>query len=80
MKSNAYSTNATVFPCKNNKYKIFVMDPDEYEGILSKSASDDERLDLGVYIRVFFANITEHEVADYDQIWFPETMIKSHKN
>jgi hypothetical protein len=25
--SKAYSTQVTVLPCKNNKYKIFIMDP-----------------------------------------------------
>lgn len=36
------------------------MDSEEYEGILQKSASDEDRLDLGVYLRVFFANVSDH--------------------
>lgn len=57
LKSSAYSTKITVLPCKDNKYKIFILDSEEYEGILDKAVDDDDRLDLGVYLRVFFANV-----------------------
>jgi len=57
LKSSAYSTKITVLPCKDNKYKIFILDSEEYEGILDRAVDDDDRLDLGVYLRVFFANV-----------------------
>lgn len=71
LKSSAYSAKITVLPCRENKYKMFVLDSEEYEGILQKSDGEENRLDLGVYLRVFFANLVEHEVADYDHIWLP---------
>lgn len=41
LKSSAYSSRITVLPCKNNiKYKIFVLDSEEYDGLRQKKLED----------------------------------------
>ena len=40
LKSSAYSTRMNVLGCKSSKYKIFVMDSEEYDGLRKKSPSE----------------------------------------
>jgi hypothetical protein len=71
LKSSAYSSHITVLPCRDSKYKVFVMDSEEYEGILGRAVDEEDRIDVGVYLRVFFANVVEHELAPYEHVWLP---------
>lgn len=47
------------------------MDSEEYEGILGRAVDEEDRIDVGVYLRVFFANVVEHELAPYEHVWLP---------
>lgn len=80
LNSTAYSSKITVFPCKENKYKIFILDSHEFEDLLKNSEKNSDRIEIGVYLKVFFANIADHQVADYDYVWIPETDIDLDKN
>ena len=70
-----------MLPCKSTKYKIFVLDSEEYDGLRKESIEGgEEKIDLGIYLRVFFANVESHEKLAYGSIWLPEISLKNEKN
>ena len=68
-----------MLPCKSAKYKVFVLDSEEYDGLRKNSIENEgeEKIDLGIYLRVFFANVDSHEKLPYESIWLPEICLKN---
>lgn len=51
--SSAYSAHVHILPTKHNKYKIFVLDSEEYDQLK-------DPIPLDIYLRVLFANVESH--------------------
>lgn len=56
-----------ILPTENSKYKIFVMNAQEYNEI-----KETNHLDLFMYIRLFLKNVKSHNVAVWKYVWLPE--------
>jgi hypothetical protein len=70
IKSKLYSSSITVMPCKNNRYKLFVLSSEEYDNI--KKRGDEGEINLDIYIKLFFGNLSVHEIAEPEAIWLPQ--------
>ena len=50
IKSSVYSSKVHILPTKHNKYKIFVLDSEEYDNLK-------DPIPLDIYLRLLFANV-----------------------
>lgn len=63
--SSVYSAHMHILPTKNNKYKIFVLDSEQYDNLKNP-------IPLDIYIRVLIANVDKHNIAEYESVWIPQ--------
>lgn len=77
LKSKVSSNYITVLPCKDIRYKIFVIDSQDYDAIVREKG---ENTDLGAYVKVLFGNVEEHHVSGAESIWIPQIKVEEDKN
>lgn len=61
-----------LLPTENSKYKMFVMNAQEYIDMKEHS-----KLDLFMYIRLFLKNLRSHTTAAWKYVWLPEMVDKA---
>lgn len=71
IKSSLYNGEMNLLPTQNSKYKMFVMNAQEYMDMKENS-----KLDLFLYIRLFLKNVRNHTTAAWKYVWLPEMIDK----
>jgi hypothetical protein len=69
LKSSLYSSVITVIPCKPSNYKLLVTTALEFD------AQPNVSLDL--YLKLFLANLSQHNLNTDDHIWIPQIKSKA---
>lgn len=73
LKSKVSSNYITVLPCKDVRYKIFIIDSQDYDAIVREKG---DNTDLGAYVKVLFGNLEEHHASAAESIWIPQIKIE----
>ena len=64
LKSNHYSSEATVIPCKPSNYKLLVTEAAEFDTLKGVS--------LDLFMKLFLANVDKHTLSLDEHIWIPQ--------
>ena len=64
LKSNHYSSDVTVIPCKPSNYKLLVTEAAEFDTLKGVS--------LDLFMKLFLANVDKHTLSLDEHIWIPQ--------
>ena len=56
----------------NQKYKLFILDSEEYDGMNKKNP-----IPLDIYLKLYFANVESYKISEWKHIWIPQIKTKS---
>ena len=69
LKSSLSTREVHVLPCVDHRYKIFILDSQEFDQM--------ENADLGAYAKLIFANVNHHGVSTFESVWLPEIKVQN---